>query len=56
MDGTAVVVGATGRFAGLEGSAVERYRITDLDPASRSAAATGELDLRLASSRVAAGQ
>jgi hypothetical protein len=56
IDGTAVVVGATGRFAGLEGSAVEKYRITDLDPGSRSAAATGELDLRLASSRVAAGQ
>jgi hypothetical protein len=56
IDGMAVVVGATGRFAGLEGSAVEKYRITDLDPASRSAAATGELDLRLASSRVAAGQ
>lgn len=54
--GTAVVVGATGRFAGLEGSAVEKYRITDLDPASRSAAATGEIDLRLASSRVAAGR
>ena len=56
IDGMAVVVGATGRFAGLEGSAVEKYRITDLDPGSRSAAATGELDLRLASSRVAAGQ
>jgi hypothetical protein len=55
-DGAAVVIGATGRFAGLEGSAVEKYRLTDLDPASRSAAATGELDLRLASSRVASGQ
>jgi len=55
-DGSALVVGATGRFAGLEGSAVEKYRITDLDPASRSAAATGEIDLKLASSRVAAGQ
>jgi hypothetical protein len=55
-DGTAVVIGATGRFAGLEGSAVEKYRLTDLDPASRSAAATGELDLRLASRRVATGE
>jgi len=53
QDGTAVVIGATGRFAGLEGSAVEKYRITDLDAKSRSAAATGELDLHLASRRVA---
>jgi hypothetical protein len=53
--GAAVVIGATGRFAGLEGSAVEKYRLTDLDPASRSAAATGELDLRLAERQVAVG-
>jgi hypothetical protein len=52
-DGTAVVIGATGRLAGLEGSAVESYRITDLDANSRSAAATGEIDLHLASRRVA---
>jgi len=51
--GAAVVVGATGRFAGFEGSAIEKYRLTDLDPAARSAAATGEIDLRLGASQVA---
>ncbi len=51
--GAAVVIGATGRFVGLEGSAIEKYRLTDLDPAARSAAATGELDLRLSASQVA---
>jgi hypothetical protein len=56
LDGAAVVIGATGRFAGLEGSAVEKYRLTDLDAKSRSAAATGELDLRLGSQRVATGE
>ena len=55
LDGLAVVIGATGRFAGLEGSAVEKYRLTDLDAKARSAAATGEVDLRLAP-RVATGQ
>jgi hypothetical protein len=54
--GTAVVLGATGRFAGLEGTAVEQYRLTDLDPASRSVAAVGELHLRLAEPQLAAGQ
>jgi len=47
------VLGATGRFVGLEGSAIEKYRLTDLDPAARSAAATGELDVRLSASQVA---
>jgi hypothetical protein len=51
--GAAVVLGATGRFVGLEGSAIEKYRLTDLDPAARSAAATGELDVRLSASQVA---
>jgi hypothetical protein len=51
--GEAVVVGATGRFVGLEGTAIEKYRLTDLDPAARSAAATGEVDFRLAASQVA---
>jgi len=51
--GAALVIGATGRFVGLEGSAIEKYRLTDLDPAARSAAATGELDLRLSASQVA---
>ena len=51
--GEAVVVGATGRFAGLEGTAIEKYRLTDLDPAARSVAATGELDLKVGASQVA---
>ena len=54
-EGAAVVVGATGRFAGLEGSAIEQYRLTDLDPASRSVAAVGELHLRLGAPQLAAG-
>jgi hypothetical protein len=51
--GAAIVIGATGRFVGLEGTAIEKYRLTDLDPAARSAAATGEIDLRLGASQVA---
>ena len=51
--GEAVVVGATGRFAGLEGTAIEKYRLTDLDPAARSAAATGEIDFKLGAPQVA---
>jgi hypothetical protein len=53
--GDAVVIGATGRFAGLEGTAVEQYRLTDLDPASRSVAAVGELHLRIGEPQIAAG-
>jgi hypothetical protein len=44
---TAAVLGLTGSFAGRDGSAVERYRVTALDPTSRSAAAEGELYLNL---------
>jgi len=55
-EGAAVVVGATGRFAGLEGTAIEEYRLTDLDPTSRSVAAVGELHLRIGEPRVAAGE
>lgn len=51
--GEAVVVGATGRFVGLEGTAIEKYRLTDLDPAARSAAATGEIDFKLGATQVA---
>jgi len=51
--GEALVVGATGRFAGLEGTAIEKYRLTDLDPAARSVAATGEIDFKLGASQVA---
>jgi hypothetical protein len=53
--GAAIVVGATGRFAGLEGTAIEQYRLTDLDPASRSVAAVGELHLRIGEPQIAAG-
>ena len=49
-------MGATGRFAGLKGTAIENYRLTDLDPASRSVAAVGELHLRLGASQIAAGE
>jgi hypothetical protein len=55
-EGVAVVMGATGRFAGLKGTAIENYRLTDLDPASRSVAAVGELHLRLGASQIAAGE
>ena len=48
------VVGATGRFGGLEGSAVERYRVTTLDRASNKAEAVGELHLHLFEPQVAA--
>lgn len=51
--GEAIVVGATGRFVGLEGTAIEKYRLTDLDPAARSAAATGEIDFKLGAPQVA---
>lgn len=54
--GEAVVIGATGRFAGLEGTAIEKYRLTDLDPAARSAAATGEIDFKLGASQVATSE
>jgi hypothetical protein len=42
-----VVLGATGRVKGVEGSAVEQYRLTAFDRAAGSAAAIGELQLRL---------
>jgi hypothetical protein len=45
--GSAVVLGATGRVKGVEGSAVEQYRLTAFDRAAGSAAAIGELQLRL---------
>jgi hypothetical protein len=53
---TAIVVGATGRFGGIEGSAVERYRVTALDRASNKAEAVGELHLHLFAPQVAADQ
>ncbi len=53
-DQRAVVIGATGRFTGLTGSAVEEYRVTGLDAAGRKAAAVGRLHLHLPESRVSA--
>jgi hypothetical protein len=52
----AVVTGATGRFANLEGTALEQYRVTDIDPMSRGLALTGELHLDLLETAVVAGQ
>lgn len=46
---TANVVGLTGSFSGSEGSAVEHYEVTALDPARNVALAKGELYLRLPS-------
>ena len=51
--GAAVVIGATGRFAGVEGSALERYRVTRLDRTTHTAAAAGELHLNLPEPQVA---
>jgi hypothetical protein len=46
-DESAVVVGVTGSFRGSEGSAVERYEVTALDPARHVALAKAELHLNL---------
>jgi hypothetical protein len=53
-DDSADVVGLTGSFRGSEGSAVERYEITALDPARNVAQAKGELHLNLPGPQVAA--
>jgi hypothetical protein len=53
---SAVVIGATGRFANLEGSALEQYRVTDLDPVTRGVALAGELHLDLVETAVVAGE
>jgi hypothetical protein len=54
VQNTAVVLGATGRFAGLEGSAVEEYRVTEIDRAGKKAEAVGELHLHLFEAQVTA--
>jgi hypothetical protein len=46
-DDSAKVVGLTGSFRSSEGSAVEHYEVTALDPERRAALAKGELYLRL---------
>jgi hypothetical protein len=53
-DDSAQVVGLTGAFRGAEGSAVERYEITALDPARNVALANGEIYLSLPGPQVAA--
>jgi hypothetical protein len=53
-DFSADVVGITGSFRGAEGSAVERYEITALDPARNIAVARGEIHLNLPGPQVAA--
>jgi hypothetical protein len=51
---SAEVVGLTGAFRGSEGSAVEHYEITALDPARNVALAKGELYWNLPGPQVAA--
>jgi hypothetical protein len=46
-ESSAVVLGVTGHMKGVEGSAVEQYRLTAFDRTAGSAAAVGELQLRL---------
>ena len=53
-DDSAHVVGITGLFSGSEGSAVERYEVTVLDPQRDVALAKGELHLNLPGPQVAA--
>jgi hypothetical protein len=53
-DDTALVVGLSGLFRGSEGSAVERYELSRLDPAEDTAVAKGELHLNLPGPQVAA--
>ncbi|RPI62329.1 MAG: hypothetical protein EHM50_04170 [Lysobacterales bacterium] len=53
-DDSAHVVGVTGLFSGSEGSAVERYEVTVLDPQREVAIAKGELHLNLPGPQVAA--
>ena len=53
-DDSGRVVGVTGLYRGSEGSAVERYEVTALDPAREVALAKGELHLNLPGPQVAA--
>lgn len=53
IDRAAITLGVGGTFRG-EGRAVERYELTGLDPARRSALAKGELHLELPGPQVAA--
>jgi hypothetical protein len=53
---SAMIIGATGRFANAEGSAIEQYRLTTLDPASGQVALAGELHLHLLDPAIVAGE
>ncbi len=53
---SAVVIGATGRFANLEGSALEQYRVTELNPTTRGLTLAGELHLDIVETAVVAGE
>lgn len=52
-DHSGVVLGVSGIFRGSEGSVVERYELTALDPARDSALAEGDLYLNLPGPQVA---
>jgi len=52
-DDSGVVLGLSGNFSGSEGSVVERYELTALDPVRESALAEGELHLNLQGPQVA---
>jgi hypothetical protein len=52
-DDSGVVLGVSGIFRGSEGSVVERYELTVLDPARDSALAAGELHVNLPGVQVA---
>jgi hypothetical protein len=53
-DDRGIALGITGTFSGSEGSVVERYEISVLDPKSELALASAELHLRLSGLKVAA--
>jgi hypothetical protein len=56
LENTAIVTGATGAYAGRAGSAVEQYRVTELDRARGSATAVGELHLHMLEPQIVAEQ
>lgn len=53
-DDGGIALGITGTFSGSEGSVVERYEISVLDPNNEQALASAELYLRLSGLKVAA--
>lgn len=55
-DGMGVALGGTGRFTSADGTAVESYTLTDLDPANGRVTASAELDLQGLEPVVATGE